>query len=340
MLAEAESVCAVADASACFHCGESALPAASLHFRIDGRERTFCCPGCLAIAQTIDAAGLAPYYAQRTSPAAPADSDSDAERRAAQAVAAGAVAAVAPGQHEAALLLEGLRCGACVWLIETWLARKPYIVEASVNFATRRARVRWRGEAHGLAFVLRDIAMIGYRGYAYDPARREALLRRETRTLLVRMGVALLASMQVMMLAVPGLPGRRHGRRVPKGVAGLGELRHDAAGRRLLRRPLLRGRLRGACGARVPGMDVPVALGVAGAFAASAWSTFTGHGEVYYDSVTMFVALLLVARYCEHRARAKAARAIESVAARAARHRGSRARIRGRDRGRARARHR
>ena len=164
-----------------------------MHFRIDGRERTFCCPGCLAIAQTIDAAGLAPYYAQRTSPATPADRDSDAERRAAQAVAAGAVAAVAPGQHEAALLLEGLRCGACVWLIETWLARKPYIVEASVNFATRRARVRWRGEAHGLASVLRDIAMIGYRGDAYDPARREALLRRETRALLVRMGVALLA---------------------------------------------------------------------------------------------------------------------------------------------------
>ena len=53
---------------------------------------------------------------------------------------------------------------------------------------------------------------------------------------------------------------------------------------------------------------------MAGAFAASAWSTFTGRGEVYYDSVTMFVALLLVARYCEHRARAKAARAIESVA--------------------------
>jgi P-type Cu2+ transporter len=61
------------------------------------------------------------------------------------------------------------------------------------------------------------------------------------------------------------------------------------------------------------GMDVPVALGIVAAFIASAWSTLGGGGPVYYDSVTMFVALLLVGRLFELRSRQAAAEAIEAV---------------------------
>ncbi len=313
MLAEAEPVCAVADARTCFHCGEPNPPGTRWRLVVDGGERAFCCPGCLAIAQTIDAAGLAPYYRQRTAAGRPADEDEAYDRHAAQAVAAGLVRKVAAGQHEAALLLEGLHCGACVWLIETWLARKPYVVEASVNFATRRALVRWRGEPALLAAILRDVAAIGYQAHAYDPAKREALLKRETRTLLLRMGVALLASMQVMMLAVPFYladdplePGLKALLDWASFVITVPVLLYSAA-------PFFSGAWR-SLRARTLGMDVPVAIGVAGAFAASAWATVTGQGSVYYDSVTMFVALLLVARFFELRARARAARTIESVA--------------------------
>ena len=314
MLADAESVCVTADESTCFHCGEPNPPAAPLRHRIDGRERVFCCAGCLAVARTIDAAGLAPFYTQRTAPASrQANADDGPEQHAARAVAAGLVVAAASGQHEAALLLEGLHCGACVWLIETWLARKPYVADVSVNFATRRARVRWHGNAHLLATVLRDIEAIGYRAHAYDAARREALLRRETRALLLRMGVALLASMQVMMLAVPVYladdtiePGFKALLDWASFAMTVPVVFYSAA-------PFFAGAVR-SLRARVPGMDVPIALGVAGAFAASAWATVTGRGDVYYDSVTMFVALLLVARYFEHRARAGATRTIETVA--------------------------
>ena len=60
------------------------------------------------------------------------------------------------------------------------------------------------------------------------------------------------------------------------------------------------------------GMDVPIALGVAAAFAASVWATVAGRGAVDFDSVTMFVALLLVARWFELRARLKAGDDIEA----------------------------
>jgi len=50
-------------------------------------------------------------------------------------------------------------------------------------------------------------------------------------------------------------------------------------------------------------MDVPVALGIVAAFLPSAYATWVGRGEVYFESVTMFVAFLLTARYLEHQAR-------------------------------------
>src|SRR4051812_33668543 len=118
------------EASACFHCGERNPAGARWHHVVDGRDRAFCCAGCAAIARTIDAAGLAPYYEQRTSqgPRAQAD-DVERSRHVAQAIAAGLITETASGDCEASLLLEGMHCGACAWLVETWLARKPGVVE-------------------------------------------------------------------------------------------------------------------------------------------------------------------------------------------------------------------
>jgi len=62
------------------------------------------------------------------------------------------------------------------------------------------------------------------------------------------------------------------------------------------------------------GMDVPVALGVGAAFAASCWASLTGSGEVYFDSVTMFVFFLLGGRYLEMTARQKALGVTEALA--------------------------
>src|SRR5690606_36886503 len=67
--------------------------------------------------------------------------------------------------------------------------------------------------------------------------------------------------------------------------------------------------------ARSPGMDVPVAIALAAAFAASVHATFTGRGEVWFDSVTMFVFLLLGARYREWMARRQAARTLDALSA-------------------------
>ena len=299
----------------CAHCGAANPHGARWTAQIGGESRRFCCGGCLAVATTLEAAGLDRIDAARVR--APVEGhrpgDDDWIRWAAGARAAGLVHERADGLHETALLLDGMTCGACVVLLETWLGRQPGIAAASVNYANRRAQVRWDPEVTDLPAVLRAIAAVGYAAYPYDPARREALARRERRALLTRAAIALLAMMQVMMLAWPAYTSM-------DGVAPEQQRLLDWASLVLTlpvllycATPLFANAWRDVTRGRV-GMDVPITLGIAAAFAASAWAILRGGGPVYFDSVTMFVALLLVARYCELVARQNAGAAIEAIA--------------------------
>jgi Cu2+-exporting ATPase len=298
----------------CFHCGAPNPRAGAWRAFIDGDEREFCCGGCLAVAQTIRAAGLERFYAQRRAAGGRTGEILDEWMQYdAAAEASHLVASVGDGERETSLLLEGVRCAACVWLIESYLRRQPGAIDVGVNFATRRARLRWKAREAKLSDFLRALAEIGYRGYPYDPARREALARREGRTLLLRMSIALLAMMQVMMFAVPAYI-------TTDGIEPQYQALLDWASLALTlpvvlycAAPFFAGAWRDLARRRL-GMDVPIALGVGGAFVASAAATLGGGGPVWYDSVTMFVALLLVTRYFELRARQKSADAIEAIA--------------------------
>ena len=312
------AACAVApDAGCCYHCGKPNAEPMRWRAVLNGAPREFCCAGCLGIAQTIHVAGLDAFYDRRTAvgdrPVPSGDAPDEWSHWDDAAGAGGLVRTTPDGQREVSLLLEGIHCGACIWLVETWLSRHPGVVHASVNFATRRARVVFDPAVTHLSDVLRAVVSIGYHAYPYDPARREMLVRRESRTLLLRLAVALLAMMQVMMFAVPTYvtvdgvePAHRLLLEWASLTLTLPSLLYSAA-------PFFRGAWRDLAIKR-PGMDVPVALGLAAAFGASVWATFRGEGAVYYDSVTMFIALLLLARYVELVARRRAGDAVEAVA--------------------------
>lgn len=313
--ADLEGADATDRASVCFHCGAANPSAPRWRLPLDGAQRTFCCAGCLGVAQTIRAAGLEAFYARRSAPTQrPSPAEDEWTRYDAAADAGGLVIRRGDDTCEASLLLEGIHCAACIWLNESYLQRQPGVVEVSINFATHRARVRWDPRQAKLSDLLRAVAAIGYRAYPYDPARRETLARHEARALLTRTAIALLVMMQVMMFAVPAYitadgiaPEQQALLEWASLVLTLPVVLFCAA-------PFFKGALRDLRLRRL-GMDVPIALGVGGAFAASAWATVAGRGgAVYYDSVTMFVALLLVARYVELRARHKAGNAIEAIA--------------------------
>jgi Cu2+-exporting ATPase len=323
MRPSAASAVASDDDTCCFHCGDQLSPATRRQACVAGAWRSFCCPGCEAVAQAIVGQGLADYYRVRESLPAKPDTMAGTPTGAAAvdlavyddvAVQSAFVTTAANGEREAALLLEGIRCSACVWLNEETLRRVPGVTAAEINYATHRARVRWNPERVQLSRILAAISGIGYRAYPFDPKRLESVRGTERSDALWRLFVAGFGMMQVMMYAVPVY------------LAEEGTMSADIEG--LMRwaslvltlpvvlysaQPFFRGALRDFRLRRL-GMDVPVALGVAVAFGASVWATLTRSGEVYFDSVAMFVFLLLLGRYLELRARQEAASAIQYLA--------------------------
>ena len=305
----------LAGPAGCFHCGLPVPAGSAFRFEAPEGTRHFCCAGCEAVSGAIHGLGLDDYYRLRNE--APAPPDAAPANLAAfdePVVRSRFVSPCGEGLVEARLLVEGLRCAACAWLVEQTIARVPGVTLAQVQYATRQVRVRWNPEVARPSIVLAAVARVGYAAWPYDEDRLALVESGERRRLLRRFWVAGLGMMQVMMYAVPTY------------LAGDGEIGADAAS--LLRwaglvlalpvllysaGPMFLGAWRDVR-ARHLGMDVPVALGLGVAFAGSAWNTVVGSGEVYFDSVTMFVFLLLGARYVEMAARAAAGRSLLPLA--------------------------
>ncbi len=308
----------LSDTEHCYHCGLPVPTGADFHVDIDGQPRTMCCAGCRAVAEAIVANKLTDYYRHRD---ALPESPREAMPQALQElglfdhpdVQKNFVRPVGAHEREAALILEGITCAACVWLNEAHIARQPGVTAVDINYATRRARVRWNDGVTKLSAILEAIQAIGYRAHPYDVTKSEQLAQKERRTAQWRLFVAGFGMMQVMMYAIPV-------------YLADGDMTHDIE--QLMRwasliltlpvivyssAPFFANAWRDLKFKRV-GMDVPVALGVGSAFAASVWATLTAAGEVYFDSVTMFVFFLLSGRYLEMMARQKAARGVEALA--------------------------
>ncbi len=253
---------------------------------VEGRVCVYCCQGCAFIAEQL-----------RLARQSQVDADREAD--------AAAPAAVARTQFA----VGGMVCAACAQWIEHRLQRVPGVIAAQVDFARQRAYLRFDPTRCAANVLETEVRRLGYRTGVAGP--------RAARVELLRILWAWLAMMQVMMLAWPAY------------VARPGELSDDIA--QLLRiaqlvltvpallfsaAPLWRAAASQLRARRI-GMDVPVVLGLAAAFAASAWSTVQRHvaPPVYFDSITMFVALVQGSRWLQARWLRGAAARLESAAA-------------------------
>jgi Cu2+-exporting ATPase len=223
---------------------------------------------------------------------------------------------------ESMLAVDGMHCAACAPTIEAALRGVPGVVDAEVNGATHRARVRWTPGGTQLAELVRAVQALGYRARPAQLGSSGVARRDEQRAALWRLFVAGFCMMQVMMYATPAY------------VAAPGEITPDIEA--LLRwaswlltipvvlfcaRPWFSGAWRDLRAKRI-GMDVPVALGIVVTFVASSGAAFDPAGpfgrEVYFDSLTMFVFFLLGGRWLELRARRATLGALDALAERCA----------------------
>jgi len=215
------------------------------------------------------------------------------------------------------LRVAGITCAACAPLIEDALRACPGVLAARVSAARERAEVRWLPGATRVSALLDAVQRAGYDAVPDLAAPARVLREQEARQSLWRVVVAGFCMMQIMMYATPAY------------VAAPGDIPADLL--RLLQWaswllciPVLlfsaSGIWAGAWAsvrARRISMQVPVALGLAVTFIASSGATFEPGGvfghEVYFDSLSMFVFLLLGGRELERRARHHAAASLEAL---------------------------
>ncbi|HDP90387.1 MAG TPA: heavy metal translocating P-type ATPase [Thioalkalivibrio sp.] len=302
----------------CYHCGQPVPPGVELRVEIEGESRPMCCTGCQAVAQAIVDNGLTDYYRYRTDRAQTAEDLVPPELRDLSLydhpeLQRSFVHEAGENLREAALILEGITCAACVWLNERHVGSLPGVIDFRINYSTHRARLRWDDSRIHLSQILEAIAAIGYYAHPFDPGRQEEIYKRERGVALRRLAVAGIGAMQVMMLAVALYIGEgdetqtdmmQFMRWVSLVLATPVVFYSGSTFLVSAWRDLRRWHF---------GMDVPVSLAILSTYFASTWATVTHSGQVYFESVTMFVFFLLAGRFLEMGARQRAGQATEAI---------------------------
>ncbi|MGY3644284.1 heavy metal translocating P-type ATPase [Pseudomonas sp. PK-RTE-24] len=297
----------------CYHCALP-LPSGSRFTAVVlGQAREFCCPGCQAVAEAIVAGGLESYYQHRS------EASANPEALPVQLSDELALYDRADVQQpfvrhegdlaETTLLMEGISCAACGWLIEKHLRTLPAVAEARLNLSNHRLHVRWADAQLPLSQILAELRHIGYAAHPYQADRASEQLASENRLALRQLGVAGLLWFQAMMATMATWP----------------EFNIDLSPElhTILRwvalflttpivfyscAPFFKGAMRDLRTRHLT-MDVSVSLAIGSAYIAGIWTSITGVGELYFDAVGMFALFLLAGRYLERRARERTAAA-------------------------------
>ncbi|MDI3274655.1 heavy metal translocating P-type ATPase [Pseudomonas sp. MDT1-16] len=297
----------------CYHCALPVPAGSRFTAAVLGEAREFCCPGCQAVAEAIVAGGLESYYQHRS------ESSANPEALPVQLVDELALYDRADVQApfvrhegdlaETTLLMEGISCAACGWLIEKHLRGLPAVAEARLNLSNHRLHVRWADAQLPLSQVLSELRHIGYAAHPYQADRASEQLASENRLALRQLGVAGLLWFQAMMATMATWP----------------EFNIDLSPElhTILRwvalflttpivfyscAPFFKGAMRDLRTRHLT-MDVSVSLAIGSAYIAGIWTSITGVGELYFDAVGMFALFLLAGRYLERRARERTAAA-------------------------------
>ncbi len=302
----------------CYHCGSDIPPGSHFFTTINGEEKRMCCPGCQAVAETIVAGGLDSFYRHRGSDLNPTSDLLELEEITKELalydhpeIQKDFVRDLGSDQPSATLVIEGISCAACVWLLENHITKQPGVVKFSVNLTNHRAQLTWQSNEVKLSTLLGEIIRIGYKAHPYHPDKEEQLLAQESKRSIIRLGVAGIGSMQAMMFAAAIYAADIAGTGMDDKYVILMRWASMVVSTPVIlyaALPFLRNAIRDIK-ARHLTMDIPVSIAIWGGYIASIWATVFNTGEIWFESVTMFAFLLLIGRFMEMKARQRTGRA-------------------------------
>jgi len=298
----------------CFHCGLPNPKETLFEAEIENKKQEFCCLGCQSVCKFIYDSGLEGFY-QRTPDgqllAPPPEPPKDISLYDLDDVQSEYIETLGETRN-INLLVEGIHCAACVWLIERTLSNVPGIIDIKVNLANKRLHVRWNNEQVKLSNIIQRLSEIGYAALPFDPETAEGAIKKQNRALLLRMAFAAFAMMNLLWVSIALYTG-----------ADKGEFRSmfhwigfALATPTLLYSgwPFLKGAWTGLKQMHLT-MDLPIAIGATITYAYSVYVTVSQSqiGEVYFDTVVNFIFVILVGRFLEAKSKRHAVAATQRL---------------------------
>jgi Cu2+-exporting ATPase len=287
-------------AQRCFHCNLPIPPDEDVVAEIKGESQHFCCVGCKAVCEAIYAAGLDGFY--RRTPedgclAPPPEIPKELSLYDLDEVQEEFVDELGE-EREIHLLIEGIHCAACVWLIEHTLNAQTGVSSAQVNLSGKRLHLKWHNSVISLSRIIERLGQIGYAAVPYDPEVAEGSLKKQNRHLLYRMAFAAFGMMNLLWISIALYSGADEGEFRSMFhwigfVLATPVLLYSGY-------PFYRGAWSGLRNLHL-GMDLPIAIGASITYLYSVYVTVNASqiGEVYYDTVVNFLFVILVGRYLE-----------------------------------------
>jgi Cu2+-exporting ATPase len=299
---------------ACAHCS-LAVPVGLIE---PEAEHQFCCAGCRAVYETIHACGLDSYYRLREAaadagfrPANPAGDSFDLFDSPAFEKLYVTSDSGGGGLRSVDLVLEGVTCAACVWLVERLPRVLDGVLEARLSLREATVRVTWDAGRVRLSQVARALDQFGYTPHAAKGHSRRSLLRSGERKRMVHLGVAGAIMGNTMLLALGLYAGGAGGMDATYRLffrwlsMGLGVVALAWPGAVFFRSAYA------ALRTRTLNLDVPIALALLVGGVAGAINVVLNRGDIYFDSLSVLVFLLLVGRWMQYRQQRRADTAVE-----------------------------
>ena len=298
----------------CFHCGLPLSENAIYSGEINGEEKNFCCTGCKTVCHAIHDAGLEGFYTKLSndmtlSPPPEATSQTDIyDIEEVQEEFTNTKQDI----REVTLLVEGIHCAACVWLIEHALDRSKGTLNNQVNLAGKKLRVRWDNNLIKLSDIIKAVGYVGYSALPYSISVARENGEKVRKSALFRIGFAGFAAMNMMWISIALWTGADMGEyrgffRMLGLFIALPTLIYSGY-------PFFKGSIIGLRRFYLT-MDLPIAIGALATFLYSAYITIFApdSGEVYFDTLVLFLFVILIGRYLETSSRAKAADSTERL---------------------------
>lgn len=269
---------------------------------IKEEELNFCCKGCQGVYHLLKDDGLDSFYDKlgnkTITPPLKLD-DNDLSKFDTDSFMNNYTNINKDGFYEVDLIIEGIHCAACVWLNEKILHDTEGLIEANINFTTNKARVIWDKDELKLSDIILRIRSIGYNAYAYDSSIADEKATEAKRDYFIKMMVAVIASMNIMMLSVAKYTGFFTG--ITPEVMNMIHI-----GEFILSTPVLfysgwvffKGAYYGLKN-KMLNMDFLVSSGALLTYIYSLFILFGAKGESYFDSVAMIITFVLVGKYLE-----------------------------------------